>query len=1099
MAESLTICGRYTVENTETALLGEGGMGKVFLGQDTESGKHVAIKTLHTHKPETLERFQREGEILRQLDHPNIVKMLDAVEEAGKHYLIMEYVAGGDLNDLLEKEGQLSIEDTLAIAIELADALTRAHHLNAIHRDIKPANVLIAEDNTPRLKDLGIAHFQGDLRLTEEGALIGTIPYLSPEGCMGGGLDARSDIWSFGVLLYELLTGEIPFKGENAMAVVTAILQSDLPDIQEIRPEVPDAVVDLIYRMLVKSADERMPSVRLVGAELEGIIKGIDITPSNQTGKVLFKSIASGTSTFAIPKADTTQKNINLPTPATRFVGRTKEVAEIMALLKQPKTRLLTLLGPGGMGKTRLGIESADQLAQDFARGVHFVDLAPISDPEHIIATIAKVFKLEFDDTSDPKEQLLYYFHDKQLLLVMDNFEHIIEGAVLLREILVESPEVKILVTSRARLNLQDERVFDVAGMISPEHEEQIVFEDIEAVALFIQHARRARPDYQLEETDKPAVVQICQLVGGMPLGIQLAAGWVHTLLPNEISKELASDIDFLESSLQDLPERQRSMRAAFKYSWKLLPEKLQSTYQKLSVFRGGFIRKAAKEVADAGVRDLANLVNHSLLQRTPNGRFEIHELMRQFSEEELHAAGEVQSMRGRHSKYYGGLLHKLLPDLQGGDQLGALTEIEVDFENVRWAWDWALALKDFEILEYLAESLVLFGWYRTRINETSALFRQAQEALAAETETDSILAWGRMISYQILSKDYLKEKSASLEGVLAVAQSHGDDRGEALLLWALGDLAKINDNDYKKAISFYDQSAAAFKKLGDQLYWGYVLINLGNSSHELEEEEFGLSAIRQSLEIFRRTGNQFGSAHALLYIGLRILNEGNLSEAEDYFQESIMLSRKLGDRLTIANLSFYYGVLFLCRGDYEKVKQQAWEGLEIGKEINGFVTILSALSLLADVELRLENYDKAQEYHEEILSLNLPSPHMHWLTVQQGILALARGELKKGKTLFYGYLIEVPSAIDTVIFLGLWLYILGEEGRNAEAVEIMTFIENYKASLPQKALVGYPWFQRLVPKLKAALSAEDYTAAYERGKTQILDEIVKGILEEED
>lgn len=317
MAKSLNLGGRYTVENLEGNFLGEGGMAKVYLGKDIESGAPVAIKTLHANKfknqPDVLERFLREGELLRQLNHPNIVKMLDSLEVDGIHYLVMEYVEGGDLNALLEKEGKLSIEQTLAIALELADALTRAHHLNIIHRDIKPGNVLLATDNTPRLTDFGIAHFDSDLSITRENEVLGTMPYLSPEGCIGEGLDVRSDVWSFGVLLYELLTGELPFGGENEIAVLASILHKELPDIQGEHPHIPDALADLIYRMLVKDPDGRIPSVRLVGAEVEGIIKGFDIKPTNETGKNLLEAIEKDSSTFETPKPDISDKKINLP------------------------------------------------------------------------------------------------------------------------------------------------------------------------------------------------------------------------------------------------------------------------------------------------------------------------------------------------------------------------------------------------------------------------------------------------------------------------------------------------------------------------------------------------------------------------------------------------------------------------------------------------------------------------------------------------------------------------------------------------------------------------------------------------------------------
>jgi tetratricopeptide (TPR) repeat protein/predicted Ser/Thr protein kinase len=263
-------------------LLGQGGMGTVYRGVDTQTGQPVAIKLLRPElvasNPGLLERFAREGEALRRLNHPNIVKMLAAFDEGNQHYLVMEYVSGGSLDELLEREKQLPVERVLYIALELADALTRAHHMKIIHRDLKPANVLIAEDGTPRLTDFGIARLSDQSRMTESGAVYGTFAYLSPEACQGEALDARADLWAFGVMLYEMLAGRRPFDEDNMAATLTAILTRDPRDVRTFRPDVPLALAVLIGRMLVKDRNGRIASARQVGAELEAILHG-DITP----------------------------------------------------------------------------------------------------------------------------------------------------------------------------------------------------------------------------------------------------------------------------------------------------------------------------------------------------------------------------------------------------------------------------------------------------------------------------------------------------------------------------------------------------------------------------------------------------------------------------------------------------------------------------------------------------------------------------------------------------------------------------------------------------------------------------------------------------
>jgi len=276
IATHMVIGNRFEIADLERDLLGRGGVGDVYRGTDLDTGQTVAIKALRPEvvvsDPDALPRFVREREALQHLDHPNIVKIVDAVEEKGRHYLVMEYVPGGSLRDLLEAEGQLSTKRTLEIGLDLADALARAHRLGIVHRDLKPSNVLLAEDSTPRLTDFGIAYVASGQRLTTTGTIMGTIPYLSPEACRGEMPDTRADIWAFGVMLYEMLAGEPPFAGTTFPAVLLAILTQPIPDLHQARPDAPDALVSLIDRMLDKDHQQRIPSVRLVGAELEAIL-----------------------------------------------------------------------------------------------------------------------------------------------------------------------------------------------------------------------------------------------------------------------------------------------------------------------------------------------------------------------------------------------------------------------------------------------------------------------------------------------------------------------------------------------------------------------------------------------------------------------------------------------------------------------------------------------------------------------------------------------------------------------------------------------------------------------------------------------------------
>src|SRR5574341_655571 len=575
------IANRYQLER----IIGQGAMGDVYRGADTFTGDTVAVKALKPdlvrRDPDLITRFAREGAALRQLNHPNIVKMLAAVEESGEHFLVMEFVEGGDLNRLLQEQPRLPLNRALRIALELADALARAHHLHIIHRDLKPANVLIAQDGTPRLTDFGVAHFGGEQGV--EDTVVGTYAYLAPEACIGHLPTPASDIWSFGIIVYEMLAGQRPFDASSPGGIIS--------------------------RMLDKKPDSRLGSARLVGATLEALIQGSTSTPI--TGAI--PVVRPGASPFATPTPTPTEIPHNLPAQTTPFVGRLTELDEIGRMLAGGDCRLITLLGPGGMGKTRLGIEVATQHRPRFPDGVYFVPLATLADPAHIAQAIAEAIHLQFSETAPPVDQLVTYLQNRHTLLVLDNFEQVAAGAELVSRLLSSAPNLRLLATSRARLNLQAECIVEVEGMAFPDQGDTADFDTFEAVQLFLIYAHRNRLTYEADDADRPAIVQICKGVGGMPLGLELAASWIRWLSPAEIAAELARDIDFLASDSRDVDARHRSLRAVFEHSWELLDEAEREALKKLSVFQGPFSREGARAVAGASVRSLALLADKSL------------------------------------------------------------------------------------------------------------------------------------------------------------------------------------------------------------------------------------------------------------------------------------------------------------------------------------------------------------------------------------------------------------------------------------------------------------------------------------------------------
>ncbi len=1089
MSHSRRIASRFQIEE----LIGQGGMGDVYRGLDIETGQPVAIKALKqeiiAHDPDLVARFQREGEALRQLNHPNIVKMLAAIEEDDQYFLVMEYVGGGTLADLLHevqenRAAPLPIARVLQIGLDLADALTRAHRLNIIHRDIKPPNVLLAEDGTPRLTDFGVAHIGGSTRVTETGAIIGTYAYISPEAFNGESLDARTDIWAFGVLLYEMVAGRRPFDEPHPGAMLMAILQKPVPDLQAIRPDVPVALADLIYRMLEKDHLRRIPSVRLVGAELEALVHGIEIDTSS-VGVRPAVSAAPGAFATPTPTTDTPARQHNLPAQTTPFVGREDELADITRLLADPGVRLVTLLGPGGMGKTRLSLAAAEKMLNkaassspssssplpppspsqwggagggvaaspegpgvrvSFPDGVYFVPLAPLDSPETIVPTIAESLKFSFYSADDPKMQLLDYLREKHMLLVMDNFEHLIAGAGLVSEMLQAAPGLKVLATSRERLRLTGETVLEVQGMRFPEYVAPADLENYASAQLFIQSARRVQPAFELDDSTAQYVAQIVRRVQGMPLGIELAAAWLEALTAQEIVKEIESSFDFLETQLRDVPERHRSLRAVFEYSWNLLTDEERDGFKRLSVFRGGFSRQAAQEVAGASLRALTALGNKSLLRRdSESGRYEIHELLRQYAAEHLaESKADHDAVQDRHCAYYADFLQKIEPDLLSANQKKALESVEAEMENIRLAWRWAVEHAHLDSLRKAAGVLDIIYELMSLYREGVETFRHAAEHLEKQVAPrDDLLLWrirlhqgaaaGRMGDYALNREIALaalpifkhwNAKSemglayrnlayvAMMQGHYAESRQYGEDgvavsreMGDPWMLYMnLANLgyATFLAGEYDRARQIYDECLPLGDQLGNPFGMAYSRNNLGEVLHALGEEHEAKRLFEEAYAVFRDINNPRGMAFTVNNLGNVAHAMGDYQEALGYNQQSYDLMHEIGDRRGMADALNRLGGVTNSLGDYRQAQQYHRQALAISREIGDRRSAANALVQLGIVLMAEGEYAEAEAVLNEAVAIRRemgnPSEIADALQLL-GLLATLSGNTDKAPT----------------------------------------------------------------------------------------------------
>ena len=621
------------------------------------------------------------------------------------------------------------------------------------------------------------------------------------------------------------------------------------------------------------------------------------------------------TSEIATPTEAAASPPHNLPHHPTPFVGRKTELVELGKLLAEPDVQLVTVVGPGGMGKTRLALEAATAQLGAFEHGVFFVSLAPLRSVDGIVPAVADALGFTFYEGGEPRQQLLDYLRRKRLLLLMDNFEHLLEGAGLISDVLKTAPDVKVLVTSRARLNLQGEQLYPLAGMEHPKWETPEDAAQYSAVELFLLGARRVRPGFELQDDDLTYLTRICRLVGGMPLGILLAAGWVDMLSPARIAAEITHSLDFLETELQDVPERQRSIRAVFDHSWSLLAERDKEVLQGLSVFRGGFTPEAAVAVTGASLRLLRGLVNKSLIAPTSEGRYEVHELLRQYVQEKVEASPDGgKAARHRHCAYYAAALERWGADMKGARQQAALAEMRADQGNTRAAWDWAVERGQVARLDQAVEGLCLFYDRRGRLQEGEAACHMAVDRLTAIApgegtavlQSDAerlrvlakILTWqgrfNRALGRREPARQLVRQSLAVLEKPELADQDTRAERVQALDL--MGSIVlDFGDREERKRLD--EESLALHRALGDD--WSVAralggVAELALSSGAYDEAK---RWAEESLALRRAFGDHWGVANSLGILGSCALEQGQLDEAERLIRESVAIRQRIGHR----------------------------------------------------------------------------------------------------------------------------------------------------------------------------------------------------------
>ncbi len=847
--------------------------------------------------------------------------------------------------------------------------------------------------------DFGLARSNAASRLTTEGAILGTVFYLAPEQAQGQEVDGRADLYALGVMLYEMTTGALPFDGDP-VTVLTGHIQTPPAPPRTLRPDLPPALDDLILKLLAKNPADRFASAQEVIAALE--------------------AVAEGRATTGVTAPSPRH---NLPLHLTSFIGREKEMAEVKHLLAG--TRLLTLTGPGGTGKTRLSLHAAAAVLELFPDGVWLIELASLSDPALVPQTVASTLGVREETHRSIVATLTDYLRARRLLLILDNCEHLIDACAQLADTLLRAcPDLRLLASSREALGIAGETAFRVPSLSLPRlgPRQTPTAESLtpyEAVRLFVERASAVRPDFQLTDAGAPAIAQICHRLDGVPLAIELAAARVRVMTPEQIAARLDDRFRLLTGGSRTALPRQQTLRALIDWSWDLLSPPERTLLRRLSVFWDGWTLEAAEAVgADAEGQEvispnevldgLTRLVDKSLVvadEQEGEARYRLLETIRQYARDKLLEAGsaEAERVRGRHLNFFLRLAHAAEPELRRADQLTWLARLETEHGNLRAALKWALSGRETEKGLRLAADLSRFWYLRGYWKEGREWLEQmlleapagasspetaheppdaaheppdaAHEPPDAAHEPPDAAARLRSARAKALyGVAWLMDESGRdiplYEESLALCREWGDKWGMAFALRGLGATTSYRGNP-EQGEPLLAESLAVFRELGDPWGIALVLFSLAWVASNRDDNQTAPAMWDESLNLFRQAGDRWGIAVVLGGLGYVARLQGHYQKATTLSEESLTLFRELGDKAGVAVSLNRLGNVAFRRGDYRQAVTILEEGLLLQKERGDWASAIFTLSLLGLVACYQGDYLRAASLLEEGLTLS--------------------------------------------------------------------------------------------------------------------------------
>lgn len=955
--------GRYEI----VCPLGAGGMGEVYRARDLQLGRELAIKVL-TRDPKSgpgdLERFEREARSASALTHPNIITIFEMGNVNDTYYIAMELVEGEPLRNILSR-GAIPLQTTMAIAVQIAEGMAKAHEAGVIHRDLKPENVMLSRDQFVKILDFGIAKLFDtnpvsantssvpNAFITRPGTVLGTIEYMSPEQAKGLPLDMRSDHFSFGSVLYEMVTGKRTFQRATKAETITAILRDPPESVASLNPRAPAPLCWLIERCLAKNPAERFSSSRDLARDLANIRDRLSDAPGRF---------------FAAPQR-------NLPSQPTLLIGREREIASVKGLLLRDEVRLVTLTGPGGIGKTRLGLQVLEEVKHEFLGGVSFIPLAAVTDASLVPSIIGQALGLKESGqqiTANSLKDFLRDLHD-DLLLLFDNFEHLLVAAPLVAELLSVTPRLKILITSRARLQISGEREFVVPPLALPDINSRVSASGIAenpAVALFVERAMAVKPTFALNEENASAIATICTRLDGLPLAIELAAARIKLLSPSAMQARLESRLQLLTGGAKDLPLRQQTLRGTIDWSYGLLNETAQALLRRTSVFVGGCtlegieaVCNTAQDLAQDVLEGMSSLVDNSLVvqseDRHGEPRFTLLDTIREYGLERLVTSGEEASTRRSHAAYCVVLAEEYSASAASPADTAWADLFEVEHDNFRAALDWLTQTNNGDWGLRLGAAMFQFWDTREHLTEGRERLRKLLKMEAASVR--SIMRARVLFASGVLAGeqgDYA-EAGTAIEESLDIARELNDSRSIGIALNAVAVNAR-DRGQLEKARSFFEESISLWRSLGDRVLVARSLSNLANLHKLSKQFTQARSLFEECRSTFRELGDRTGVARALNHEGDVAYEQGDNANARILYQDSLKLFRELGDKWGVAGCLIDLGNLLRDEGDFGGSHACYVESLALFQELGQKRGIARLLDCMAHSSALRANPERA-------------------------------------------------------------------------------------------------------------------------------------------